>query len=303
MVGRHPRLSTNVTMLGTVVATFLRFLLWYGIIVVAFGIAFYIMMHTDHAGAQPNEEYPFFDRIWLALFKTSAMFVGELEFADIPFTDNVVSYLVFLLFIFLVVVVLMNLLNGLAVSDTGLIREEAEVVGWSARVDLITYTESMLLGDPFYFLSNWPPIKLLQRIPNCAVCRYNKNVQYKQASYLNLFPFVEKQSILVHRAVCNVPVGLQKGKIAGFFYRFRFLYKYPRVRDVLQKISGGTKILLFYTCLPRRTASFYPNRKSSRSILRYKKSLKVDDDKGGQGQQQQKLFISNDVLDSAKTVS
>ena len=72
----------------------------------------------------------------------------------------------------LIVVVLMNLLNGLAVSDTGLIREEAEVVGWSSRVELITYTESMLLGDPFYFLSNWPPIKAIQRIPSCAVCRF-----------------------------------------------------------------------------------------------------------------------------------
>ena len=100
------------------------------------------------------------------------MFVGELEFADLPFTGNPVSNLVFLAFLFLIVVVLMNLLNGLAVSDTGLIREEAEVVGWSSRVELITYTESMLLGDPFYFLSNWPPIKAIQRIPSCAVCRF-----------------------------------------------------------------------------------------------------------------------------------
>ncbi len=176
LVGRHPRLSTNVTMFATVVGTFLKFLLWYGIIVVAFGIAFYIMLHADHAdppkGSDGESRYEFFDSFWIALFKTSAMFVGELEFSDIPYTDNVISYLVFLAFIFLVVVVLMNLLNGLAVSDTGLIREEAEVVGWSARVDLITYTESMLLGDPFYFLSNWPPIRLLQRIPSCAVCRY-----------------------------------------------------------------------------------------------------------------------------------
>jgi hypothetical protein len=37
-------------------------------------------------------------------------------------SGNPVSYLVFIAFIFLIVVVLMNLLNGLAVSDTGLIR-------------------------------------------------------------------------------------------------------------------------------------------------------------------------------------
>ncbi len=265
LIGRHPRLSTNVTMLTTVVATFLKFLLWYGMVVVAFGIAFYIMLHRDHANAEPNDEYPFFDGAWMALFKTSAMFVGELEFADLPFTDNPVSRLVFLAFVFLVVVVLMNLLNGLAVSDTGLIREEAEVVGWAARVELITYTESMLLGDPFYFLSNWPPLKLLKKIPSCAVCR--------------------------------------------------FLYKFPRVRDFLQKVSGGAKILLFYSCLPSKRVSFYPNTKATQrgfGLLGYKRSLKVEHDRVDEEcgkskwqreqQQQQKLEISNDVMDAAKAL-
>ena len=37
-------------------------------------------------------------------------------------------------FIFLIVVVLMNLLNGLAVSDIGLIREEAEVLSLKSQV-------------------------------------------------------------------------------------------------------------------------------------------------------------------------
>ena len=105
------------------------------------------------------------------MVKTFTMFVGELEFGDLPI-ETPVGYLFFLAFIFLIVVVLMNLLNGLAVSDTGLIRDEAEVVGWTSRVEHITYTESILLGDPFYFLSNWPPIKLIQRIPSCAVCRF-----------------------------------------------------------------------------------------------------------------------------------
>ena len=85
---------------------------------------------------------------------------------------NILTLTVYMGFIFMILMVLMNLLNGLAVSDTGLIRDEAEVVGWTSRVEHITYTESILLGDPFYFLSNWPPIKLIQRIPSCAVCRF-----------------------------------------------------------------------------------------------------------------------------------
>ena len=49
------------------------------------------------------------------------MFVGELEFSDIPIDRSSIlmplSYLYFLSFVLLIVVVLMNLLNGLAVSD------------------------------------------------------------------------------------------------------------------------------------------------------------------------------------------
>ena len=80
------------------------------------------------------------------------------------------------------------------------------------------------------------------------------------------------------------------------------------MRSFLQKISGGTQILLFYSCLPNKTATFYPNKKSlsGGGLLSYKKSLKVDDEvkssEKGNGQQQQKLGISLDVLDSAKAL-
>ena len=62
------------------------------------------------------------------------MFVGELEFSDIPINHESylapLAYVYFLTFVFLIVVVLMNLLNGLAVSDTGIIREKAEIYSY-----------------------------------------------------------------------------------------------------------------------------------------------------------------------------
>ena len=104
-----------------VLKTFVSFLAWYSLFIIAFALSFYILLHKDIGGLE--NDYPFFDRVGLVLVKTFAMFVGELEFSDIPF-NSPFSYVFFLLFIFLIVVVLMNLLNGLAVSDTGLIREE-----------------------------------------------------------------------------------------------------------------------------------------------------------------------------------
>ena len=59
-----------------VLGSFTLFLCWYAPFILAFGIGFYIMLHSPDAG--------FFSSPWLALVKTSTMFVGELEFADLP---------------------------------------------------------------------------------------------------------------------------------------------------------------------------------------------------------------------------
>ena len=61
-------------------------------------------------------------------------------------------------------VVLINLLIGLAVSDIGHIRDEAEVLSLKSQVDLISYWESILLNDPYNFLTSWP--KLLTALPS-----------------------------------------------------------------------------------------------------------------------------------------
>merc|ERR1719244_2418153 len=81
------------------------------------------------------------------------------------------SYIFFLAFVFLIVVVLMNLLNGLAVSHTGKIQEQAEIVSYLSRVETTSYAESLLLGDPFDFLSNTPAVKWLLDIPSFSFCR------------------------------------------------------------------------------------------------------------------------------------
>eukprot|EP00095_Tigriopus_kingsejongensis_P000143 maker-scaffold188_size271682-snap-gene-1.26 protein:Tk00143 transcript:maker-scaffold188_size271682-snap-gene-1.26-mRNA-1 annotation:"transient receptor potential cation channel protein painless" len=181
MVGRHPRLARYniyVTMFYKVLETFFFFLLWYSFFLIAFGLGFYIMLHQDTAskelgggeGDDGGESYEFFNSPWLALVKTSTMFVGEIEFSDIPINLKgplaPIGYLFLLAFVFLIVVVLMNLLNGLAVSDTGLIQEEAEIVSYISRVETISYAESILLGDPFDFLSQWAPVSWARMCPS-----------------------------------------------------------------------------------------------------------------------------------------
>ncbi len=181
LVGKHPKLTRYniyVVMFYKVMGTFFFFLCWYAFFIVAFGLGFYIMLHKDGPQDPPpsKDDYIFFNSPWLSLVKTSTMFVGELEFSDIPIQLETsltpLAYIFFLSFVFLIVVVLMNLLNGLAVSDTGIIQEEAEIVSYISRVDTISYAESILLGDPFNFLSNWPALRWIRELPSCSLCSH-----------------------------------------------------------------------------------------------------------------------------------
>jgi len=49
LLGRHPKLSTFITMFFTVSLKFLVFLTWYISIIVAFGIAFFFILHKEDA--------------------------------------------------------------------------------------------------------------------------------------------------------------------------------------------------------------------------------------------------------------
>ena len=150
-----------------VMSTFTFLLVIYTFFIVAFGLAFFIMLHDENSNTKLQNKtsttnlnnktmngndghYVFFDTPWLALLKTSIMFVGEMNFEDLPIHDvydylNPLAYLFFLSFVFLIVLVLMNLLNGLAVSDVAKIEDEAEFWVHSSRLEVILQIESIFV--------------------------------------------------------------------------------------------------------------------------------------------------------------
>ena len=82
----NPRCNIYSTMFFSVLTTFLTFLLWYSLFIIAFGLGFFILLHSDVEMNKKEEEKPkFFDHIGLSLVKTFSMFVGELEFSEVPF--------------------------------------------------------------------------------------------------------------------------------------------------------------------------------------------------------------------------
>jgi hypothetical protein len=75
----------------------------YSLFIFAFALGFYILLHRDDGHEEKADEYRFFDFLGLCIVKTFTMFVGELEFSDLPI-ETPVGYLFFLAFIFLIVV-------------------------------------------------------------------------------------------------------------------------------------------------------------------------------------------------------
>jgi len=173
LLGGFPVLSVQLEMLKTVAWTFLTFIICYCPLFFAFGISFYTMFRNSGS----TEDDFFSSNLGMSMLKIFIMFAGEFEASDIPFdAAPYTSHLVFTVFVFLISIVLLNLLNGLAVSDAQSIRNDAEILSLSARVKLISYIEKTSSGHIRFFsvLSNLPDRKL-RVFPNRKESRVEVN--------------------------------------------------------------------------------------------------------------------------------
>ena len=121
-----------------------------------------------------NNELDFFDSPWTTIVRIFAMFVGELDFSDIPIdpskTFSVVSYVFFLIFVLTMVVILMNLLNGLAVADVGEIVRDAKVVSIKSRYQSIRiFAKAQKDSAPIIAQKNWS-FASLQLLFSISLC-------------------------------------------------------------------------------------------------------------------------------------
>lgn len=182
LVGTLPVLSisTHMVMLKTVSKNFLKSLVLYSIILISFAFCFYTLFRvnngnkTSEDGESDDEKFNGFGGIQTALLKTFVMLTGEFEAANIKFQNNGLSYIIFLLFLFFVAIVIFNLMNGLAVSDTAAIKAEAELIGLSQKVDVISKYENAIKAKSIGTLTNFIfyifPSNFLHLFPEYLPC-------------------------------------------------------------------------------------------------------------------------------------
>ena len=166
-IAKHPGKMTEkfnkyVQMYITVARSFMRLILVYMPFLIAFSLGFYVMFHndigTDKLQFEKNiSPYRFFETPLESFAKTIAMFVGEVDFNNIPVgisygrrdgnISTALRYLFFVVFIFMVVMVLMNLLNGLAITDITRIVDEAEARHQISMIDILKELEDRARGN------------------------------------------------------------------------------------------------------------------------------------------------------------
>lgn len=150
-------ISTHIVMLKRVSCSFLKSLSINSIILLAFAFCFYTLFNAP-TGEKPNnastdtssetqaDDFNRFIDPGTAIIKTIVMLTGEFEAANIDFNVNQTSYLIFLMFVFFMSIVLFNLLNGLAVSDTQQIKSEAEQCHFSEKAFTLHRFEKSLVA-------------------------------------------------------------------------------------------------------------------------------------------------------------
>ena len=141
--GRLPLLSVQLAMLRTVILTILRLMAGYVTLLIAFAFSFYILFKGNTKSKNPD----MFANPFISLLKTFVMLTGEYEVSSLPF-DNLpyTSHVIFVLFVFLVTIVMLNLL--VAVSQADAIRNETEILFHLAKVRLISEFEAVVSAFP-----------------------------------------------------------------------------------------------------------------------------------------------------------
>ena len=151
--------STHMVILKRVFITFLKSIALYSILLVGFAFCFYTLFGhneeestksgTNETKGDDDEDFHHFKYPGFAIIKTIVMFSGELEASSLNLKNNDAFYsIIFLLFVFLITIVLLNLINGLTVADVFQIKAEGHLVDLCQKIHVLNKYEGIIMSRP-----------------------------------------------------------------------------------------------------------------------------------------------------------
>ncbi|XP_055295163.1 transient receptor potential cation channel protein painless-like [Sitodiplosis mosellana] len=123
------------------------------ILLPAFTFSFHLLLrrdslkHFDQSEMNGKEIDYQFSNVRSTVVKVVAMLVGELENGGSNFDSTVLSSFLYTAFVFLITIVFMNMMNGLAVSNIQKLQANAELSSMRQRVKLLSQFEGIVSNE------------------------------------------------------------------------------------------------------------------------------------------------------------
>ncbi|XP_023702416.1 transient receptor potential cation channel subfamily A member 1 isoform X3 [Cryptotermes secundus] len=170
---RFDQVGIYVVMFLEILQTLIKVLIVFSILIIAFGLAFYILLSR---GGHLS-----FSNVPISLIRTFSMMLGEIDFLGTyvqPYYDEneskekklpypIPAFLILGLFMVFMPILLMNLLIGLAVGDIESVRRNAQLKRLAMQVVLHTELERKL---PQFLLEKVDKMELIE-FPNDTKCK------------------------------------------------------------------------------------------------------------------------------------
>lgn len=211
LLQRFDQVGIYVVMFLEILQTLLKVLAVFSILIIAFGLAFFILLSKVESSTQgggsvtgrqgrlleiPNANHVSFSTIPMSLLRTFSMMLGEMDFVGTyvqPFYLNQLPYpfpafCILCLFMILMPILLMNLLIGLAVGDIESVRRNAQLKRLAMQVVLHTELERKL---PQVWLEKVDKTELIE-YPNETKCKLSFMDSLMRKWFCNPFTDDEK---------------------------------------------------------------------------------------------------------------
>lgn len=164
-------MSLHMTMFTKVCATFLKTIALYLILILAFAMSFYTLNDDERFVSVPgdkkddNENHESFSNPFVSIITTIRMMLSDFDKVNIE-PEDYFQGLLFLLFVVFITVVLFNLLNALAISDTSEIIKNAELVDIKKRISILSSYEKVFKVLKLSFANIFPEMATFIITPN-----------------------------------------------------------------------------------------------------------------------------------------
>lgn len=192
---RLASLSTYIAIFNRALKTFMKVLILYSLVIIAFATSFHILFVRNDKQLDEEEYFHNFQTFPIALLRTIVMMIGEFDADDLKLNSS--TGIIFFLFIIVCTIILLNLLTALTISDTQEIINEGKLFERIQRVKILYFyekcTRNLINREKFWFF----------RIPKCLK-KFERCLGFQIYSRIfNIWPQLSNSATIIIRTGKN----------------------------------------------------------------------------------------------------